>query len=106
MKYWGNGIFKLTAWDKAKKIILGSYYLLCLIPYIYLLTHQPFYCIASSFLLTFIGGGIILFVARKDEMTSWMAWSVYMTFAPGIIMLILSPALIMQKISEIIYNSP
>jgi hypothetical protein len=108
MEYLGNDTFKSTARDRAKKVILGSYYLLCIIPYIYLLTHQPFYCIASSFLLTFIEGcgWIIFFATRKDEAPGGMGWAVYLTFAPGVIMLILSPALFLQKVSEIIQNSP
>jgi hypothetical protein len=106
MKYLGNNIFKLTAWDKAKKVILRSYYPLCLIPYIYLLIKHPFYCIVSSFLLTFIGSFFVLFAVWQKENTSKIKWAMYMTFAPGFIMLILSPALFLQKVSEIIQNSP
>jgi hypothetical protein len=104
MKYLGNNIFKLSAWEKAKKLIVSSYYPLCIIPYIYLLTHQPFYCIASSFLICLIGGVIYLFAVWQNENTSKMNWVIWSAFAPGLFMLILSPALIMQKILEILQD--
>jgi hypothetical protein len=35
-----------------------------------------------------------------------MVWAIYLAFAPGFIMFILAPFLLLQKISDIIQNSP
>jgi hypothetical protein len=105
MRYLGNNIFRLTAWDKAKRVISGIYYPLCAIPYVYLLTNQPFRCIVFSFFISLIGV-FILFILWRKESGMRMVWAIYLAFAPGFIMFILAPFLLLQKISDIIQNSP
>ncbi len=95
----GTNIFRLIPWDNAKKVFLSIYYVLCVIPYVYMLIGQPFRCIASSFFIS-LTGVFILFAVRQKESTGSLGWAIYLAFAPGFFLFILSPFLLLRQISD------
>jgi hypothetical protein len=104
MKYLGSNIFIPTAWDKTKKFIVFAFYPLCLIPYIFLLTSQPFRCIIFSFSISLLGSFILLFARWQKDNLTLLKWAIYLSFLPGLICFILSPALLMQFFYDVLQD--
>lgn len=101
MNYLGDNKFNLTIWDKTKKFVISTFYPLCLIPYLFLLTYQPFRCILFSFLISWFGCLILLLARWQNENLGLLKWAIYLSLIPGLICLIFSPALLMQMFHEI-----
>lgn len=105
MKDQDNKIFKLRAREKTANVVCYIYYLLCAIPYIYLLIGQPFVCIASSFVIALLGGLFILLAGWLRADSGKLNWAIYLAFAPGLIMFILAPFIFLQRVFDIMNNS-
>src|ERR1044072_1174994 len=102
MKYLGSNMFLPSTGDKTKTIIVAIFYLLCFIPYLFLLTGQPFRCLAFSLFISWFGCFVLLFARWQKKNTIRIKWAIYISLLPGLICFILAPAFLMQRFFQLL----